>query len=235
MSVICDDVYKVYDSSGYNTVALGGVSFRVESGDFLCIMGPSGSGKSTLLNLIGALDRPSKGRILVDGVDISKLNDYALAELRNQKLGFIYQSFNHIQRMSALENVEVPLLVRDVSDEEIRSRSRRMLDWVGLSHRVEHTPDRMSGGEQQRVAIARTLVAQPKIILGDEPTGNIDSKTTLSIMDLLKNLNEKMGITMVLVTHSREVASYARKILYIRDGVIERIESTDGVPKTEYT
>jgi len=235
MSIVCDDVTKVYDSGGYNTVALGGVSFQVESGEFLCIMGPSGSGKSTLLNLIGALDRPSKGRILVDGVDISKLNDYALAELRNQKIGLIYQSFNLIQRMSALENVEVPLLVRDLSDEEIRSRSRRMLDWVGLSHRVEHTPDRMSGGEQQRVAIARTLVAQPKIILGDEPTGNIDTKTALSIMDLLKNLNEKMGITMVIVTHSREVASYARKILYIRDGVIERIESTDGIPKTEYT
>jgi len=232
MSIVCENVSKVYDSGGYNTVALDGVSFRMDAGEFVCIMGPSGSGKSTLLNLIGALDRPTKGQIFVDGVDISELNDYALAELRNKKIGFIFQTFNLIQRMSALENVEVPLLIRNDSDQEIRSRARRILDWVGLTHRIKHTPDRLSGGEQQRVAIARTLVAEPKIILGDEPTGNIDTKTTHSIMKLLRYLNEKIGITMVIVTHNLEVASYAQRIIHIRDGVIERIETQDDSSKS---
>ena len=232
MSIVCENVHKVYESGGYHTVALNGVSFHMDSGEFVCIMGPSGSGKSTLLNLIGALDRPSKGRILVDGVDISELNDYALAEFRNQKIGFIFQTFNLIQRMNALENVEVPLLVRHMSDQEIRRRARRILDWVGLKHRIKHTPDRLSGGEQQRVAIARTLVAEPKIILGDEPTGNIDTKTTHSIMKLLRYLREKIGITMVIVTHNLEVASYAQRIIHIRDGVIERIEIQNGSSKS---
>ena len=232
MSIVCENVHKVYDSGGYHTLALNGVSFRIDSGEFVCIMGPSGSGKSTLLNLIGALDRPTEGRILVDGVDISELNDYALAELRNRKVGFIFQSFNLIQRMSALENVEVPLLIRDMSSQEIRSKARRVLDWVGLSHRIGHTPDRMSGGEQQRVAIARTLITQPKIVLGDEPTGNIDTKTAVSIMNVLKSLSEKIGITMVIVTHSREVASFAQRIIYIRDGIIERIETQSASSKS---
>lgn len=223
MSLWCENVSKIYSSGSYKTAALIGISFRIEPSEFVCIMGPSGSGKSTLLNLLGALDRPTEGRVLIDGVDISKLNEDALAELRNQKLGFIYQSFNLIQRMSALENVEVPLLVRNMPSQQIVSDAARMLGWVGLSHRVKHTPDRLSGGEQQRVAIARTLVTQPKIILGDEPTGNIDSKTTVSIMNLLKGLNEKMGVTMVIVTHSLEVASYARRIFHIRDGLIEKI------------
>lgn len=232
MSIVCENIHKVYESGGYDTPALNGVSFRIDYGEFVCIMGPSGSGKSTLLNLIGALDKPTKGLISVDGVNISGLNDYALAELRNQKIGFIFQTFNLVQRMSALENVEVPLLVRNMSIQEIRSKARRVLDWVGLTHRIRHTPDRMSGGEQQRVAIARTLVTQPKIILGDEPTGNIDSKTTVSIMKLLKGLNEKIGITMVIVTHSLEVASYAQRIIHIRDGMIERIETQSGHAKS---
>jgi len=232
MSVACENVHKVYESGGYHTVALNGVSFRIDSGEFVCVMGPSGSGKSTLLNLIGALDRPTKGRILVEGVDISELNEYALAELRNQKIGFIFQTFNLIQRMNALENVELPLLIRNMSSQEIRSRARRLLEWVGLAHRIEHTPDRMSGGEQQRVAIARTLVAQPKIVLGDEPTGNIDTKTTHSVMELLRYLNEKIGITMIIVTHNLEVASYAQRIIHIRDGVIERIETQDDSSKS---
>lgn len=229
MSIICENVEKVYESGGYHTVALSGVSFRIDFKEFVCIMGPSGSGKSTLLNLIGALDRPSKGRIFIDGVDISQLNDYALAELRNRKIGFIFQTFNLIQRMSALENVEMPLLVRNMSEQEIRSRALRLLDWVGLSPRIKHTPDRLSGGEQQRVAIARTLVCEPKIILGDEPTGNIDTRTTHTIMKLLKYLGETIGITMVIVTHNPEVASYAQRIFHIRDGVIERIETQSGV------
>jgi putative ABC transport system ATP-binding protein len=235
MSVICEDLHKVYQGGGFNTSAIAGMSLNIDSGEFVCIMGPSGSGKSTLLNLIGALDRPTKGKILVEGVDISKLNEYALAELRNRKLGFIYQSFNLIQRMSALENVELPLLIRNIPNQEIRSKARTMLGWVGLAHRVEHTPDRMSGGEQQRVAIARTLVTQPKIILGDEPTGNIDTKSTHNIMLVLKRLNEKLGVTMIIVTHSLEVASYAKKIIYIRDGEIEKIEIQNGSQNGDLT
>ncbi|MCX8191762.1 MAG: ABC transporter ATP-binding protein, partial [Nitrososphaerales archaeon] len=223
MSIVCEDVHKVYESGGYYTPALRGISLHIEAGEFVCIMGPSGSGKSTLLNLIGALDRPTKGRIFIDGVDLSELDDYALAELRNQKIGFIFQTFNLIQRMSALENVEVPLLIRGISDREIRERAKRILGWVGLAHRMHHTPDRMSGGEQQRVAIARALITQPEIILGDEPTGNIDSKATHSIMRLLKYLNEKLKITMVIVTHNMEVAAYAQRVFHIRDGRIERI------------
>ncbi|MCS7116603.1 MAG: ABC transporter ATP-binding protein [Nitrososphaerota archaeon] len=228
MSIVCEDVHKVYESGGYYTPALRGISLHIEAGEFVCIMGPSGSGKSTLLNLIGALDRPTKGRIFIDGVDLSELDDYALAELRNQKIGFIFQTFNLIQRMSALENVEVPLLIRGISDREIRERAKRILGWVGLAHRMHHTPDRMSGGEQQRVAIARALITQPKIILGDEPTGNIDSKATHSIMRLLKYLNEKLKITMVIVTHNMEVAAYAQRVFHIRDGRIERIVTHNG-------
>ncbi|MEM1525033.1 MAG: ABC transporter ATP-binding protein [Nitrososphaerales archaeon] len=223
MSIVCENVHKVYTSGGYYTPALRGISLHINAGEFVCIMGPSGSGKSTLLNLMGALDRPTKGKVFIDGVDLSQLNDYALAELRNQKIGFIFQTFNLIQRMTALENVEVPLLIRNIPDREIREKARRILGWVGLANRIHHTPDRLSGGEQQRVAIARALITQPKIILGDEPTGNIDTKATHSIMKLLKYLNEKLKITMVIVTHNMEVAAYAQRVFHIRDGVIERV------------
>ncbi|MFQ6011820.1 MAG: ABC transporter ATP-binding protein [Nitrososphaerales archaeon] len=225
MSVVMEDVQKTYSTGGYATAALLGISANIKSGEFACIMGPSGSGKSTLMNLVGALDRPTRGRIIVDGQDLSMARDDQLADFRNRKISFIFQSFNLIHRLSALENVMLPLLVKEGSMTERIRTSMKALESVGLKHRIRHTPDRLSGGEQQRVAMARALVTNPKIILGDEPTGNLDTKTAESVVGLLKQLNRDIGLTLIIVTHSQEIAEKADKILYVRDGLLEKIET----------
>jgi len=217
-----ENLTKTYVSGRVETPALRGVTMRVEKGEFLSIVGPSGSGKSTLLNLLGALDKPTSGTVRIDGIDISRLDDNRLAELRNRKIGFIFQSFNLIPRISALRNVEMPLLVTNLPKAEIRSRAMEKLEAVNLAEKADRKPTELSGGEQQRVAVARALVTEPSIVLGDEPTGNLDTKNTANIVNLLKELNEKTGKTFVMITHNMEVANKTRRIIYLRDGMIDR-------------
>ena len=200
--------------------ALRGINLKVYPGDFIAVLGPSGSGKSTLLNLIGALDKPTEGKVIIDGIDISTLNEDQLAELR-RKIGFVFQFFNLIPRLSALENVELPLAIAGVSKSERRKRAMELLKIVGLEDRMKHKPTELSGGEQQRVAIARALVNNPRYLLMDEPTGNIDSKTAAEIMKLVKKLNEEEGVTIILVTHNQFVANHAKRVVYIVDGVLK--------------
>lgn len=199
--------------------ALCGVNLKVEKGDFIAILGPSGSGKSTLLNMIGALDTPTEGKVLIDGVDISTLNDNKLADIRCS-VGFVFQFFNLIPRLSARGNVELPLSVAGVSKSEKRKQAQDLLETVGLKDRMNHKPAELSGGQRQRVAIARALANSPSFLLMDEPTGNIDSKTANEIMDLVKNLNENQGVTIVMITHDQQLASRARKIVRMLDGTI---------------
>lgn len=217
-----ENLVKTYLTGKVETPALRGINLRVERGEFLSIVGPSGSGKSTLLNLLGALDRPTSGTVRIDGVDISKLNDDQLAELRNRKIGFIFQSFNLISRISALRNVEMPLMVTKVPKDEIRSRAMSKLESVDLSQKADRRPMELSGGEQQRVAVARALVTEPSILLGDEPTGNLDTKNTANIVNLLKQLNEKTGKTFLMITHNMEVAKETRRVIHLRDGMIDK-------------
>jgi len=217
------DVKKVYVSDGVPTEALRGISFKVTKGEFIAVVGPSGSGKSTLLHLIGGLDRPTSGRILIGGNDINKLSDDKLAELRNEKIGFVFQFYNLVPYLPVIKNVELPLIVKGVSSQERREKVLKLLEEVGLKDKAFTRPTRLSGGEQQRVAIARALINNPEILLADEPTGNLDSKNSIMIAELFRKLNDR-GRTIVMVTHNLEVASYAKRILYIRDGLIEREE-----------
>ncbi|HOA90960.1 MAG: ABC transporter ATP-binding protein [Bacillota bacterium] len=217
------DVVRVYKLGRVEVAALKGVSFKVHKGEMLAIMGSSGSGKSTLMHIMGCLDEPTSGSIAIDGRDVKQFSDSALAELRNTKIGFVFQSFNLLPRLNILQNVEVPLQYRGVSRKARRKLAEEALAAVGLSGRLKHLPSEISGGERQRVAIARALVNNPTIILADEPTGNLDSKTGTAIMDLFKDLNKK-GHTIILVTHSREVAEYAQRIIHLKDGLIERVE-----------
>ena len=216
------NVTKTYTVGHTDYPALRGVSFKIERGELASIVGPSGSGKSTILNLIGALDRPTSGNVFVDGINLRKLNEDRLALLRNRKIGFVYQSFNLIQRLTTLENVEMPLIARGVPEGTRRTKAVRMLKLVGLGKKLAKKPTELSGGEQQRVAIARALVGEPAIVIGDEPTGNLDSKTTMEILDLLVQMNKAKGITFVLVTHNMEVAEMTHRIVSIRDGLVER-------------
>jgi putative ABC transport system ATP-binding protein len=217
------DLTKIYsEGTEAETFALNGVSFKVPDGDYVAIIGPSGSGKSTLMNQIGALDRPTSGRVVIDGVNISELSSAQLAEIRNQKIGFVFQSFNLINRISAAENVEIPLLVTKMSAKDRRERSISMLEKMGLANKVNKRPNQLSGGEQQRVAVARALATDPKIILGDEPTGNLDSKNTEKVMEILEQFHREAGKTLLLITHNMEVANRAKRIISIRDGKIER-------------
>lgn len=212
------DLRKTYMQGGRPLEVLKGVNLRVEPGEFLAIMGPSGSGKSTLLNLIGALDRPTSGRVLINGVDLSTLNDNQLARLRNREIGFIFQFFNLIQRMDALSNVELPMIIAGVGREERRRRALSLLEQVGLGDRVHHKPNQLSGGEQQRVAIARALANDPDLLLADELTGNLDSKTGDEIMSLLRDLNQEQGKTFILITHDPTVGQRTDRLLTLRDG-----------------
>nr|WP_189180584.1 ABC transporter ATP-binding protein [Microbispora rosea] len=201
--------------------ALRGVDLRIEQGEFVAIVGPSGSGKSTLMHLLGCLDRPTSGTLRVNGVDVATLDDSGLADLRNRTIGFVFQSFHLLARTSALDNVALPLVYRGVPRAERRERARRALEAVGLGHRLTHRPSQMSGGEQQRVAVARALVGDPRVLLADEPTGNLDTRNGEEVMGLLERLN-KGGVAVVLVTHDAEVAARARRRIHVRDGRIER-------------
>jgi putative ABC transport system ATP-binding protein len=215
------NVGKTYLLGKVPVDALRGVNLRVEKGDFLAVLGPSGSGKSTLLNMIGALDKPTTGKVSVDGIDLSTLNDNALAGLR-QRIGFVFQFFNLIPRLTAKGNVELTLSIAGLSRAERGKRAASLLETVGLKERVDHKPAELSGGERQRVAIARALANNPKFLLMDEPTGNIDSTTAEEILDLIKRLNEDKDVTIVVVTHDQRIASQARRAVQMLDGLIVR-------------
>jgi putative ABC transport system ATP-binding protein len=208
---------KTYKLGGETVHALNDVSIKIEKGEFLAIIGPSGSGKSTLMNMIGCLDRPQSGKYLLDGKDIGKMNDNQLASIRNQKIGFIFQNFNLLTKLTALENVELPLLYAGMSAKERRERSMASLEKVGLKERAGHLPTQLSGGQQQRVAIARALAGNPAILLADEPTGALDSKTSKEILQLMKELNEA-GHTIILITHDLAIAKQAKRMVSIQDG-----------------
>ncbi|MFM1852307.1 MAG: hypothetical protein RIS54_1991 [Verrucomicrobiota bacterium] len=223
------DIHKTYDSGEVKVHAVRGVSLEIHRGDFIAVMGASGSGKSTMMNLIGCLDRPTSGTYLLDGVDVSGLDRDDLADIRNQKLGFVFQGFNLLSRTTALENVELPMLYarNRVSAKALRVRAEHCLNIVGLSQRADHFPSQLSGGQQQRVAIARALVNEPQVLVADEPTGNLDSKTSVEILDVFQKLNEQ-GITILMVTHELDIARYAKRNLVMRDG---RVVSDITVPK----
>ena len=215
------DVTRTYQMEGVRVPALRGVSVRIDAGEYVAIVGPSGSGKSTLMHLLGCLDRPSAGTMSIGGRDVAKLSDGELAELRNNTIGFVFQGFHLLGRTSARDNVALPLLYRGVGRAERRRRAVAALETVGLGHRLDHRPGQLSGGEQQRVAIARALVGDPQVVLADEPTGNLDTRTGREVMDLLERLNAERNVAVVLVTHEAEIAGRARRQIRIRDGVIE--------------
>jgi len=229
-----EEIHKIYESGEVPVHAVRGVTLDIAGGEFVAIMGASGSGKSTLMNLLGCLDRPTRGRYLLGGTDVSGLDRNELADLRNQKLGFVFQGFNLLSRTTALENVELPMLYgrRHFSSREIRDHALRSLDIVGLSQRADHFPSQLSGGQQQRVAIARALINEPQILLADEPTGNLDSKTSVEIMGVFQKLNEQ-GITIVMVTHELDIARYCKRNLIMRDGrLVSDVRVTDRLQAT---
>ena len=218
-----EDAHKYYDLGETRVHALRGVSLEIKRGEFLAIMGASGSGKSTFMNTLGCLDRLSTGKYFLEGIDVSSHDKKALALIRNQKLGFVFQGFNLLSRTTALENTELPTLYTKVGKAERRQRASEALAMVGLADRAHHFPSQMSGGQQQRVAIARALVNRPSILLADEPTGNLDSRTSVEIMEIFQNLNDQ-GLTIVLVTHESDIAEFAKRILIFRDGKIKKDE-----------
>ncbi|HLX68288.1 MAG TPA: ABC transporter ATP-binding protein [Verrucomicrobiae bacterium] len=221
-----DDIHKIYHTGEVDVHAVRGVTLEIQPGEFVAVMGASGSGKSTLMNMVGCLDRPSQGRYLLDGTDVSELGRDELADIRNEKIGFIFQGFNLLARTSALENVELPMLYvhRRVRSTEQRERAMKALEIVGLGQRADHHPNQLSGGQQQRVAIARALVNQPALLLADEPTGNLDSQTSIEIMGVFQKLNDQ-GITIVMVTHELDIASYTKRNIIMRDGKVQSDES----------
>ncbi|HEX2761598.1 MAG TPA: ABC transporter ATP-binding protein [Rhizomicrobium sp.] len=232
MPVISLDCVKKIYKLGDNTVhALRGVSLDIAAGEFVSIIGPSGSGKSTMMHILGCLDRPSEGHYLLNGKDVSSLSRDELAEIRNKQIGFVFQGFNLLPRTTALENVEVPLLYSRpvMPPAERRERALKALAAVGLSERADHHPNQLSGGQQQRVAIARALVNEPSLILADEPTGNLDTKTSIDVMRALGELRERRGITIVLITHEADIAAYGTRIVAVRDGVI--LSDTPNIPR----
>lgn len=226
-SIRVRDLRKTYRMGDQEVHALAGVSFDIHAGEMVAIIGSSGSGKSTLMNIMGCLDRPSSGEYFLDGEDVSKLGSNKLARIRNRKIGFVFQSFNLLSRMSALENVEVPLLYSGVHS--AKDRALAALDRVGLAERCHHEPNQLSGGQRQRVAIARALVTNPTLILADEPTGNLDSKTGVEIMNLFRELNDQ-GVTLIIVTHEPDIASYCKRSIQVRDGKIVEDVPVNQVP-----
>ena len=214
------DVRRVYKLDGVEVSALRGVSLRIDEGEYVAITGPSGSGKSTLMHLLGCLDRPSSGMLMIGGRDIAKLGDAELAQLRNESIGFVFQSFQLLARTSALDNVALPLLYRGLGRRERRRRATAALEAVHLEHRLGHRPTQLSGGEQQRVAIARALVGEPRVLLADEPTGNLDTVNGEQVMGILEELNRERGVAVVLVTHEADIAARARRLIRIRDGLV---------------
>src|SRR2546421_8647894 len=215
------DVHKVYRSGEMQVAAVRGVSLEIKRGEFVALMGASGSGKSTLMNILGCLDRPSTGHYFLDDADVSELNRDQLAEIRNRKIGFVFQNFNLLPRTSARENAELPLVysAQHLSHAQLREKADRVLASVGLAGREDHHPSQLSGGQQQRVAIARALINDPEVVLADEPTGNLDSRTSIEIMGIFQQLNER-EITIVMVTHEQDIASYARRNVVMRDGIV---------------
>ena len=222
------DVTRTYRRGAEEVHALRGVSLRIDTGEYVAIIGPSGSGKSTLMNLLGCLDRPTSGVLRIDGRDVTGMSDTELALVRNASVGFVFQSFQLLSRTSALDNVALPLVYRGVGRSERVEAARAALESVGLGHRVDHRPAQLSGGEQQRVAIARALVGQPRLLLADEPTGNLDSRSGAEVMDLFDRLNGDRGVAVVLVTHDRDVAARARREIHVRDGEVA-LDTATGV------
>lgn len=219
MIITVDNINKTYKNGSLELQVLKNISFKVDKGEFLAIMGSSGSGKSTMMNILGCLDNQYEGRYILDGIDISKSTENELSEIRNKKIGFIFQSFNLLPRLTALENVELPLVYSSIPKEERHKRANELLEMVGLKERIHHRPNELSGGQRQRVAIARALVNDPSIILADEPTGNLDSKSEGEIIEILQKLN-KMGKTIVIVTHEPSIGEIAERKIVFKDGEI---------------
>lgn len=221
--ILMKDVWKKYKmGKAGNLVVLKEIDLKINRGEFVAITGPSGSGKSTMMNLVGALDTPSYGEIILEGKDIDKISESSLASLRSKKIGFIFQQFNLIPTLSALQNVMLPMELINLSEKEARKRASELLEMLGLKERMHHKPTELSGGQQQRVAIARSLANNPEVILADEPTGNLDSKTGTFVMDFLGKMHSKEGKTIILVTHDLNLVHYAKRIIYIKDGKIEK-------------
>jgi putative ABC transport system ATP-binding protein len=219
-AIVAQDVARSYALDGLEVPALRGVSFTIPAGDYVAIVGPSGSGKSTLMHLLGGLDRPTSGHLAIGGRDVAALSQQELATLRNQTIGFVFQSFHLLARTTAVDNVALPLVYRGIGARERRARAAAMLGRVGLDHRLDHRPNQLSGGEQQRVAIARALVTEPDVLLADEPTGNLDTASGQAVLALLEALNAERGVALVIVTHDREVAARANRQIVMRDGLI---------------
>ncbi|MHA1626954.1 MAG: ABC transporter ATP-binding protein [Candidatus Asgardarchaeia archaeon] len=222
--IIAENVYKEYGSGRSLIEALHDINLRVYEGEFLVVVGPSGSGKTTLLNILSGLDKPTKGRVLLDGIDLISIDENFLPAIRREKVGFIFQDFNLINNMTALENVMAPILVSDMKRSEVLEKATDLIRQIGLIDRKDHLPKHMSGGEQQRVAIARALVNDPKVVFADEPTGNLDTTTGAEIMKLLRDINKSRGTTFIVVTHEEKLIKYGDRIVYLEDGRIKRIE-----------
>jgi putative ABC transport system ATP-binding protein len=217
-----DNIHKTYEMGDVQVHALRGVSLTIREGEFVAIMGASGSGKSTTMNIIGCLDRPTKGTYILDGQDVSEMSKDERADIRSRKIGFVFQGFNLLSRTSALENVELPMLYAGVSGAQRHQRAMESLAAVGLAGREQNHPNQLSGGQQQRVAVARALVNDPALILADEPTGNLDSRTSVEVMEIFQRLNRERGITLVLVTHEHDIAQYAQRVVIFKDGKIKK-------------
>ncbi len=220
--IVAKDLWKIYRLGKVDYPALRGISLSIKRGEFIALVGPSGSGKSTLLNLFGALDRPTRGQVMINGQDISRLSDDRLAELRNRELGFVFQTFNLLGYMSALDNVEVPLVAGGVAVGRRKQKARELLKMVGLDAFERNRPTELSGGQQQRVAIARSLTNDPQILLADEPTGNLDSTSASEIISILNTLNKKEGVTIVMVTHNLDLTEFCHRTIHLKDGKIEK-------------